>query len=269
MQVFLIEYKKEIKFFKKFTIEDDKIILYSKIDRMNIKQKTKVVDKIVKILNRNNSTKVILSKKLKQNKDFLNLLYSSNIDIIKGRSLFKMLIYDILQNIVNKYNLEKEKIQLSICVNDLTPWIEKIIRNLSEKYKIIYVVTNNIHSFDKIKERMYEENGIILNVTDNKRKALIKSKLVLNVDFTNELINKYSICDDGIIINIEEPIKIKKKRFNGVIINDFDIMLKTDSKIYSDLIQEKYENFELKDLVECFVTNYPEEIKNIDIVKLK
>ena len=77
------------------------------------------------------------------------------------------------------------------------------------------------------------------------------------------MINRYTIYDNTIIINIEESIKIKKKRFNGKIINGYKIKLKKDSQIYNDLNQEKYEEFDLKDLVECYIINNNSEIENI------
>ena len=64
---------------------------------------------------------------------------------------------------------------------------------------------------------------------------------------------------------IEEKVKIKKKRFNGKIINDYKISFKKDSNIASCLQKEKYKDFDLNDLAEIYIINSPKEIEDIII----
>ena len=51
----------------------------------------------------------------------------------------------------------------------------------------------------------------------------MKSQIILNIDFPKELINKYNIQDEAIIVNVKGTVKINKKRFNGLNINDYEI----------------------------------------------
>ena len=37
--------------------------------------------------------------------------------------------------------------------------------------------------------------------------------IILNIDFPQELINKYNVQDEAIIVNIKRKTKINKKRF--------------------------------------------------------
>ena len=96
--------------------------------------------------------------------------------------------------------------------------------------------------------------------------TLSKSNIILNVDFPEELINRYIIFDEAILINLEEAIRIKKKRFCGKIINDYKIKPKENSELEAFLEKEKYENFDIKDLTEVYVTNNPKELENIIIL---
>ena len=117
------------------------------------------------------------------------------------------------------------------------------IKFLAEQYKKINIVTNHIEKFKKIEEDFLSENGVIITITNNKRKSLIKSELILNVDFPNELINKYRIYENAIIVNIRHDIKIKDKRFNGICINDYEIEFRDNLDLdydYSKL--NKYRN---------------------------
>ena len=127
-------------------------------------------------------------------------------------------------------------------------------------------MTNNINYFKPLKEKLWDEDGIIITLTNNKKKALSKSNIILNVDFSEEVINRYIIFDEAILINLEEEIKIRKKRFCGKIINDYKIKPKENSELEAFLKKEEYENFDIKDLTEVYVTNNPKELENIIIL---
>ena len=91
------------------------------------------------------------------------------------------------------------------------------------------------------------ENGIMITIVNNKKKSLMKSKIILNIDFPNELINKYMIKEDAIIINVPGKVKINRKRFNGLIVNNYEIDFRDDIKSEENLMG--YE-FYLRDVYE-------------------
>ena len=75
----------------------------------------------------------------------------------------------------------------------------------------------------------------------------MKSQIILNMDFNKELLNQYKIFDEAIIINIEGDMKLDSIRFQGIIINDFEI--ETGRK---DIIwREDYQKYNEKDLLEA------------------
>lgn len=269
MQVFFIQKCSNVNILKrtlkKLEFNEDRIILNCKCEKYTIKKKKKIVNNIRKILTKNNSNKVILSNELKQDIDFTNLLYSNNLDIIDGKILFKLLISKILKNICKKNDLKSEEKQIGITVNQVDSFAINLIEELSRDFKTLNVVTNNINYLKKIKEKLWTEDGIIITVTNNKKKALLRADIILNIDFPEELINMYNICDNTIIVNLEESIKIKKKRFNGRIINEYNIKLRPETKICSELIKEDYKDFDLRDLAEIYIMNNPEEIDDVVI----
>jgi len=67
---------------------------------------------------------------------------------------------------------------------------------------------------------------------------LLKSRLILNMDFPEELVNKYRIYDEAVIINIGEKVNIVSKRFNGINISSYKIKMPSEFKIsgFSDEI---------------------------------
>lgn len=264
MQVFFVEKAQTTNWFKNLfkpvEIKEDKIVLNGKCKK--IKRKLKMVQKIKKKLG---IAKLILSKELKQDKEWINLFYSNEFTIVNGKKLFQFLIDKIISKICEKNYIKMQESQISITVNDINHLNIKLIEELSEKFKICNIVTNHIHYFKKTVEKLWTEKGVVITVTNNKKKALSKSNLILNVDFPEELLNQYSIYENAILINMEEKVKIKKKRFNGKMINDYKISFKKGSDIESYLRKEKYKNFDLNDLAEVYVTNSPKEIEDIII----
>ena len=245
MIVFFIEESGKNNFFKKWETIDDRIILNCNINK-------KIIQKIVKYLHINSCNNVILSKNLKLENDLTNTLYANNINIINGRKLHKQLLEEIIDKICIKNAVNPIDSQISIMVNYLDTEISNLIERLSKKFKSLNIVSKNI----------CDEYGILITITNNKKKSLKKSDIVLNIDFTEELINKYLINDKAILINFCEINKIK---FSGKIINNYNISLKLDTNIFKTLQQERYKKFDLKDLAEIYIIKYPEEIKNIII----
>ena len=251
------------KILKKIEIEEDVIKINSKIEKD--KQRINISKKIKNILDLNNSNKIILSKSLKSDEKFVDMLYSQNIDIVKGKYLFKVLLEKIFDKILIENNLKSQDTKIAICVNYADYEIIKIIEGISKKFKAVNIVTNNVAHFKNLEKNIYEESGIILTVTNNKKKALNYSQIILNIDFTEESVNKYRIYDNSIIITLEDDIKINKKRFTGKVVSNFNIVLKKDSNIEKELDKIKYQKYDMKDLAEIYLMKNPKEVENIDV----
>lgn len=121
--------------------------------------------------------------------------------------------------------------EATILVNDFTDINREIIIDIAKSIKRLNIVTNHIEKCKKIQEYLYNEFGIMLTVTNNKRRSLSKSKIIVNIDFVEENINKYKIYDNAIIININDKINIRSKRFNGININYYKIKIPEKYKI--------------------------------------
>lgn len=121
--------------------------------------------------------------------------------------------------------------EATILVNDFTDINREIIIDIAKSIKRLNIVTNHIEKCKKIQEYLYNEFGIMLTVTNNKRRSLSKSKIIVNMDFVEENINKYKIYDNAIIININDKINIRSKRFNGININYYKIKIPEKYKI--------------------------------------
>ena len=196
-----------------------------KIGRRKIK---KMVKKIINKLEKAGARHVILSKYIETLKQLKNNLYSVNINILDGRYLFKCLLYDITEYIIK---IKKEDIKKTILLNDFNDINKELIIYIAKNVKTVNVVTNHFSKCKKIENYLYSEYGILLNISNNKKVCLSKAKIILNLDFPEEVLNQYIIYNRAIIINILGKTPIHSKKFNGININYFRIDIPEEYKI--------------------------------------
>ena len=223
-------------------LENDTIILPITETSLDEKIAYKLAMKTKNILAKTNSKKLVLSKQVKQQEAYVNYLYSYNYEIVDGRWLFQMLIFDVLEYVIKTLKIKEEEIKIGILVNDISELAIYVIKKLVTRYKYVKIVTNHINRFKNIEEKISEEQGIFINVGNNKRKILSKTNILLNLDFPTELINRYTINNTATIVNFKGNVKINNKRFNGLNINDYEIDWKTNPH---------FEKFDAKDIYEA------------------
>lgn len=210
-------------------------------------KKEKNIKKLIKKLNKNEVSNVVLSKELIENANLINALNSYNINIFEGKWLIKYLSIQILDYALKKKNIKKEENEIAVTTNEITDSTIEIIKKLTKQYKRTTIVTNHIEKFRKIEKEIYSQEGILIVVSNNKKKSLLRPNIILNVDFNKELLNKYNINENAIILNLEGNMKIENKRFNGININDYEIDVGRDEIIW----RENYKKFRTKDLLEA------------------
>ena len=132
------------------------------------------------------------------------------------------MLLEIIKYIESKKKLE-ENIEIALITESITEETIGTTMLLIEKYKKVKIITNHPEQFLKIENKILEENGYPIIITKNKQKALKKSTIIINLDFEEEEINKYNICENSIIISIGKNIRIQSKRFNGTIIHDYKL----------------------------------------------
>ena len=204
-------------------LENNRIILPIETDKISDKKAQKLAKKTKKILDKTNCNKLVISKNIKKIDNYMNQLYTYQYLICDSKWLFEVLAVRVLDFIIEKFNMKKQETQVAILVNDLTENTLENIRIIVKQYKCVSIITNHIEKFKKLEQQILDENGIMITITNNKKKSLAKAQIILNVDFPTELINKYYINEKAIIINLKGNVKIEKKRFNGININDYEI----------------------------------------------
>lgn len=220
----------------------------------------KKIKKIVDKMEKYRMKTAVLSESLYNIDKLKNELYSRNVNILNGKYLFKLLTEEIINYICKRTKKNIEKLEISVLTNDASNINKEIIINLAEKVKTLNIITNHINEFKVLEDYLYNEKGIMVKVSNNHKTALQKTNIILNIDFPEENVNKYSIPSKCIIININGEIKIKSKKFNGININDYNI-----------IIPEKYriEGYNNKHIYESYLFNKDYKIARKQILEDK
>lgn len=228
------------------------IVTVKKINRLNylyIIPKVNNIKKIERIIKKNQKSKIILSKNLKK--------YEKELNLIKENKIIRYFIYDILQYITQISNTKIELQNLYILSNEYNRKNIEIIRYLIDKVKTVNIVTSNISKYSKLEEKIYSEEGLLITVTNNKKKGLKKSEIIINLDFDNETISKYKINRNAIIINCTNEKIETLKYFQGIIINNLEISIKEKEE---NLL---YNEFDSIDIYENLLNDNVQYIENI------
>lgn len=242
MRTYYLEKMDKPKFsIRKYKIEEDNFVVYADFN------KEKNVSKIIKAMIKNDIDYVVLSKTLTENKNFINALNANNIKIFNGRWLEKYLIFEIIEYVINQKGIKKEETEIAITTNEITDLTIETIKILSKQYKKLIVVTNHIEKLRRVEKELYDNDGILIVVANNTKKSLLKPKIILNLDFNMQVLNKYKINENAIIINVEGDMKIRSKRFSGININNYEIVVGREENIW----RENMSVFENKDLLEA------------------
>ena len=97
------------------------------------------------------------------------------------------------------------------------------IKRIAKDIKKLNIVTENIAQFKKVVDYLYNGIGILINVSNNLKINLKSSDVIVNIDFSEELLNKLNIPSNAVILNIPSNINIRTKKFTGINIKSLEI----------------------------------------------
>lgn len=252
---------KVIKLFRKLfirinveTIENGNIVLlpkYRKYNKFVLKFLTKQLKESIKNYG---IDELVVEEELKVFQQQID-----NIHILNGRYFMKNSVLKIFHYIFNnKPNMSLENVY--IFVNEYSKNNIYIIDKLLSEFKTVNIITENLRCYKRLEEKYYNK-GILLTVSNNKRKSAKMAKFIVNIDFDKERFEKYNINMEAIIINLTNEKIFFESRFKGVIVNDFEV--KVDDN-FKDFIDEFLGNINKKIYLESKLKDGLESFKNVD-----
>lgn len=189
-------------------------------------QNEKEVIKAIKKLQKYKDNIFVLSKDL-NSKKVHKIFEDLNVYYLEPTISKKVLVFETLKYINKVQGCKTDEMDLTILVNNTSNLNMYLIEELSHKVRNIKIVSKNIYKFKKMEEKLYNEYGIALQFSNSYRRSLLKSKIILNFDFTQTDIDEYNINNSAMLINCTcNSIKIKSKLFNGIVINSYKLKIK-------------------------------------------
>ncbi len=166
---------------------------------------------------------IVIGKRLKENEEFMERINGVELPIANGRWLFKFLIIQILEYICKCQEVGLKNQRIAIITSENNDLITYYIKELTKKSKKIKIITSHREKFHNLEEELYYNEGIVLEISNNRRRALQDIDIIFNFDLDEDKLNKYKFPYSAIVINLRKKINIKEKRFSGININFYDI----------------------------------------------
>lgn len=190
-------------------------------------RKAKKIAKRLYKINKKEDIVIALSKNLMENEILKSYIEEFNLKTLSGKWLFKFLLYDIIEYICKIKGVLKQTQNVAILINSKDDIILGQIPKVAESVKTLKIISNLISSFDYLEEELYSEYGIAMQITNNKRKSLLNTDIIINFDYDEEELNKYYVKTEAILVNLQGNIKLSN--FVGININNYQIEYEKDN----------------------------------------
>lgn len=239
-------------------IDNGVIFLIPKYKYYNSFVKKRISNQVKKYILQNQIINIVIENV--DDNDFIKELniVDNNICILNGKYLMKNLIWEMFEYIFNITKINSNLENVYIFVNDYTKNNVAIIQMLVQKFKTVNIITENLKYFKRLEEELYE-SGILITVSNNKRKSAKNAKFIVNIDFKKDIFEQYIINMDSIIINFTNENVFFEKMFRGVLINNIVINFNND---FVAFVNEFYGNVNFVHFFESYFLE-----SNVDIIR--
>lgn len=251
----VIGYIKEENFnnnlFKRIEVKniDNNYILSISMQRKN-KPTTK--KKLIKYIQKFKIDTLVFSKELEENfkPSICEMLQTEKVHILNGKKLMEFMEFEIVKYVINKQNTSMEKEDVYIIFKKTTAFNLNFLKKFIENFKTVNIVTNDVERLKNVQDNLLENDGILISVSNNKKKALKRAKYILNINLNIEELSKYKINRNAIIINIMEDVKYNDPTFDGINVNYFKVKCPDE---YVEKFEQIGDNFDTAQLYESIL----------------
>lgn len=156
---------------------------------------------------------------------------------LSGKCIVKYMLPEIIEYCFKVMNKQIRMEEIHICVENFNKENINIIEELCSKVKIVNIVTNHLRQFQELEKRL-ERNEIYVTVSSNRRKALKRASLIINLDFEN--LKDFNINRNAIIVNTQNNLELGKD-FEGICIERIKVDTNRIMRVFSEMNMAKKE----------------------------
>lgn len=190
-------------------------------------------------------------------------------NIITGKRLMEYMQFPIFEYIlkIQQKDIRQEDVYFLIKKDSQMDF--SFLDNFIKTCKTVNIITNDIERFKRIQHNLYEQENILIGVSNNKTKSLKRARYIINVNMRQKEIERLKIYRNAIMIHIEEGVKYNNICFNGININQIKIEIPDEyiekldkineldmdemnqERFYESILLEKIEKEKSNNLVQC------------------
>lgn len=175
----------------------------------------KILSKLKHLANIRCWKNVCVSDNLRKEKEFRKFAKENSLKIMDGKWLFKNLVDQVVEYIVDAKNEPLANQEIAILCHHLDETILEKIKEICVKVKVCNVLTNHPKQFQKLEEEIYQTSGIVLNLSNNYKRAAMKSSMIINFDFSKKDLEMCVFPKNAYIIQVGKKIEIDKKELES------------------------------------------------------
>ena len=220
----LVDYSNKRSFFNNYFAEEILGEVKILVPKFNEKNNISNAKKILKKIKEYNVQNIVLNNELNQNTEFRNILIENKKYVITGNRIAKVLLPKVIEEISNYMKCPREKLKVILLMNEYSIENIDLIECISKDVKQLSVVSQNYTKYEKTANKLYQNYGYMVKLYDEDVKDFKKDHIIINMDFKEETLKNMLLPRNGIIISLNEKIDSLRKGFNGIIINDIDIL---------------------------------------------
>lgn len=231
----------------------------------------KTIIKLVKIIKRYKIDSIVFSKDI--DKEFSNQVMNRLvdegmiIDNLKGKKLMEYMGVEIIEYIlkIQETEMNREEIYLLLKKEEIESIIDTdYLTNYIKGFRLVNLVSNDIRQLKKIQDRILEKDNILISISNNKKKALKRAKYIININLNKKELEKYTINRYAIIINLREIVKYDEPSFEGININNIEIIV---PEKYTEVYEQIGIEFNISSIYESILFSMTNKINNTNNYK--
>ncbi len=263
-------------FFNEIEVEkfEDNYIFRIPICEKNIAKKFHVImEKLFSQMQKHKISTVIFSDKLSSESDtgivFRDEFYREKLgQVDQKKKLMEYMPFQILEYIlkIQQRDIRQEDVYFLIKKDNRKDF--SFLDDFIQSCKTVNIITNDISRFQKIQQDLYEQEDILIGVSNNRSKSLRKARYVFNVNMDNKDLEKLRIHRDAIIIHMQKDGKYEENCFQGINVNQLLLTLPDEYVEKMDRINAlDVDKFNLEKFYEAMLLEKLEKEKNKSLVQ--
>ena len=215
------------------------------------KNKNRIKKRLIKYIQKLKIDALVFSKELENFKTSIcEMLGSYNVQVLNGKKLMEFMEFQVVKYVLNKQKANMKEEEIYIVFKKSGDIDLNFLKKFIEGFRIVNIVTNDVERLKNVQDNLLENDGILISVSNNKRKALKRAKYILNINLNKEELSKYKINRNAIIINIREIVKYDSSGFEGININQIKIKCPDE---FIEKFEQIGDNFDLVELYESLL----------------